>query len=200
MYRRPRRISWLIVLPSTLALDRQPTSAWAISGSPPSDHTSLLILTVRMADRRICYRRSRRASMPERLVCFSICSFFFILFKCRLPAGHPNIVTLYDYFEVLCSSPAVYKLATDAYRTPSDHAQSISMLRSLYRRRTFWSYMRKRKLLRRVRARLWSDRGSPQLSFRDAAGLVRTIIGAVAYIHEKGIVHRGTSRLSVVRG
>ena len=34
---------------------------------------------------------------------------------------------------------------------------------------------------------------------RDAAGLVRTIMGAVKYIHECGIVHRGESPDAVSR-
>ncbi len=62
--------------------------------------------------------------------------------------------------------------------------------------------MRERQLLRRV-----GDHFSAQFSelttnvLRDAAELVRTIMGAVKYIHECGIVHRGQcfSSLSIRR-
>ncbi len=112
----------------------------------------------------------------------------------KVSKGHRNIVTLHDYFEVCCSARC--SSAIDADCAPPDGAQSVSLLRSLHGRRALRPDMRQGQLLRGVRRAppvLWSLYIHASAG-RDAAELIRTIMGAVKYIHDCGIVHRGEWR------
>ncbi len=112
----------------------------------------------------------------------------------KVSKGHRNIVTLHDYFEVRCSarSPS----APEADCAPPDGAQPLSLLRPLHGRRAVRPDMRQGQLLRGVRRPrpvLW-PLYAHAFAGRDAAELIRTIMGAVKYIHDCGIVHRGECR------
>jgi serine/threonine protein kinase len=76
----------------------------------------------------------------------------------------------------------------------TDIAQSLPLFRSLHRRRALRQNMCQRQLLRSVCLILFCHHYSNSiLTLRsDAASLVRTIFKAVKYIHDCGIVHRGS--------
>jgi len=77
----------------------------------------------------------------------------------KISSGHPNIVTLHDYFETAHNLYLVFDLCTGG------------------------------ELFDRICAK-------GNYYEKDAADLVRTVLRAVKYIHDAGVVHRGTPPFS----
>ena len=116
----------------------------------------------------------------------------------RVSKGHPNIVTLHDYFEVRLiphPSPALGRRAHDvvaSHYRPRITCTSYSTFAPVASCSTGYAprattTRRKSSLCDKQIQSVSDARSRPS----DAADLVRTIMKAVKYIHDCGIVHRG---------
>jgi len=104
----------------------------------------------------------------------------------RVSSGHPNVVTLHDYFEVRQARTYL----TGAYNEFRPPTTSTFVSISVPVASSSIVYVPKATIMKRTSSKYpFCASLTPVIS--DAAALIRTIFKAVKYIHDSGIVHRG---------